>query len=391
MIKTKNTSIDKESQSILMQLDDVIGDVIVPNAAHVDRTGEFPRANIQALYEAGFLGLMIPDRFGGMGASPSLYKEVVIEMAKACASTALIFVQHVSATSVMLHGQQQPHVQKCLQEIVTQGKLATIAFSEPGSGCYFFLPVSQAKLAEDQGHILNAKKTMVTSAGEADFYVVNSMATTATDSKQSNFYIIPKNTAGFSDTGKWEGMGLRGNCSAPMILHNCHVPQEWLIGEEGEGFKIVQRSLLPMGQIGISSINIGLAKAIYEASVNYVKKRHYDHLRKGLSSFQSIQQTIAEMRVSCEQAENSLLSTVQKFEAGTLDVVSTLQIKIIACETALRVAEMSLKVCGGHAYSAQSPLERFIRDSKAGTVMGPTPDVLKELIGKYLLDIPTHL
>jgi alkylation response protein AidB-like acyl-CoA dehydrogenase len=377
--------------SLMMSLEDVIGDYVIPNSREIDKTGEFPRENIKALSEAGFLGLIIPQELGGMGASPAVYKEVVTRLAKACASTALVFVQHISATSVMLHGRKQLYVEKWLTEITENGCLATIAFSEAGSGCYFFLPVSQASLTDDGDFLLNAKKTMVTSAGEADIYIVNTLSTTATNSRQSNFYIVKKDTDGFYDTGIWEGMGLRGNCSAPMILENCRVSQESMIGEEGEGFKIVQKSLLPMGQIGISSINIGIAKAIYEESVAYVKKRHYDHLNAGLSSIQSIQLKIAEMRILCDTAEKALEHSIKQMVEGTLDIVSTLEIKVLACETALKVAELSLKVCGGHAYSARSPLERYIRDSKAGTVMGPTPEILKELIGKYVLDIATQL
>lgn len=231
---------------------------------------------------------------------------------------------------------------------------------------------------------------MVTSAGEADLYVINSKATFAKNSMQSNFFAVSSNYDGIEVGGTWEGMGLRGNQSAPLNI-DAYLNPEMLIGEEGEGFKITREALLPMGQIGISAVNIGIAKAIYKESVNYVKKRFYTHINTNLSDFQSIQQMVGEMKVLCDQAETALNAFVQRMENKEIDMVSTLEVKVMACQTVLRVAEIGLKVCGGHAYSANTPIERYIRDSMAGTVMGPTPDVLKELIGKIVLDVPTQL
>ncbi|MFD0588616.1 acyl-CoA dehydrogenase family protein [Paenibacillus sp. GCM10027627] len=378
-------------EAILESVEDLICDYLTPNAKGIDEEGSFPRENMTALAEAGLLGLMIPRELGGLGGTPSLYKEIVTRLAGACASTALVFVQHTSATAVMLYGAHQPYVQQRLRQIVEGKCLATIAFSEAESGCYFFLPVSQAKSSGDDHFVLNTKKTMVTSAGEADIYVVSTRSTFATNSMQSDFFILERETEGFTLGGVWEGMGLRGNCSAPMTVKDCVVHRESLIGTEGEGFKIVQRSLLPMGQIGISSLNLGIAKAIFEQSVAYVKKRHYSHLDAGLSSFQSVQQTVGKMKVLYDQAEKSLQTVCRMMEQGSIDMVSTLEVKVMACEAVMRMAEYSLNVCGGFAYSSHSPLERLIRDSKAGTIMGPTPEVLKELIGRTLLDVPAKL
>jgi alkylation response protein AidB-like acyl-CoA dehydrogenase len=380
-----------DHNQILNIVEDIVVDYLIPNANEIDEKRCFPRENIDALAKEGLLGLMIPKELGGLGGTPSIYKDVVMALSKACASTAMVFVQHTSATSIMLYGKQQPSIQDYLKRMAEGTCLATIALSEAGSGCYFFLPVSQAERIGHNSLQLNMKKTMVTSAGEADLYIVNTKSTFAKNSMQSDFFILPKNYEGFSLGGIWEGMGLRGNQSAPMDIENCKVSEEMMIGSEGEGFKIVRESLLPMGQIGISSINIGIARAIYEESLQYVKKRSYAHIDASLSSFQSIQQTIATMRIICDQAEKALNDVVNQMEEGELDMVTTLEIKVMACEAALKLADLCLKVCGGHAYSSRSPLERYIRDSKAGTVMGPTPEILKELVGKILLDVPTQM
>jgi alkylation response protein AidB-like acyl-CoA dehydrogenase len=269
--------------------------------------------------------------------------------------------------------------------------LATIALSEPESGVYFFLPVSQASLRDDGTFSLSAKKSMVTSAGEADLYVVNSRSTTSKNSMQSNFYVLTKNQKGMYVGEMPKLMGLRGNNSAPVEMKDCRIESEALIGNEGDGFKISREKLLPMGQLGISALQVGIAKAIYHESVEYVKNRFYRHNEKNLASFQSIQQIIAEMKIECDRAERSLEYMACQMEKGKLDMIALLEIKIIACEAVLKLANLCLNVCGGHAYSAHSPLERYIRDSKAGTVLGPTPELLKELIGKIILDIPTGI
>ncbi len=295
----------------------------------------------------------------------------------------------MSAVSILLYGKDSDYIKNILSKIAQGNCLTTIALSEAGSGCYFFLPVSQVRNT-DNGLRLKTNKIMVTSAGEADLYVINSKATFAKNSMQSNFFAVSSNYDGIEVGGTWEGMGLRGNQSAPLNI-DAYLNPEMLIGEEGEGFKITREALLPMGQIGISAVNIGIAKAIYKESVNYVKKRFYTHINTNLSDFQSIQQMVGEMKVLCDQAETALNAFVQRMENKEIDMVSTLEVKVMACQTVLRVAEIGLKVCGGHAYSANTPIERYIRDSMAGTVMGPTPDVLKELIGKIVLDVPTQL
>lgn len=382
-----NNTISKPD--ILMVLEDIIVDYVAPNAALIDKERKYPRENINELGKEGLLGLMVPEEFGGLGGTPTLYKEVVMKLAQACASTALIYVQHTSAVSILLYGKNQTYIQKLLTDITKGNCLTTIALSEAGSGCYFFLPVSEVDNSKKTFQ-LNTKKVMVTSAGEADLYVVNSKASFAKSSMQSNFYAIPSDLEGIELGGHWEGMGLRGNQSAPLSL-NCQIQAHMLIGEEAEGFKITRETLLPMGQIGISALNIGIAKAIYNEAVKYVKKRFYTHINSNLSEFQSIQQMVGEMKILCDQAENSLNTITEKLERKEIDMVSTLEIKVMACQTVLKVADIGLKVCGGHAYSSHTPIERYIRDSKAGTVMGPTPDVLKELIGKLVLDVPTQL
>lgn len=377
------------TQDLLTKLDDIIVDFVAPNAARIDREREFPRENITELGREGFLGLIIPQQLGGLEAPLSLYKETVIRLAQACASTALVYVQHMSAVSILLYGKENDYIKNILSNIGKGQCLTTIALSEAGSGCYFFLPVSQVN-ETDKGLRLKTNKIMVTSAGEADVYVINSKATFAKNSMQSNFFAVASEYNGIEVGGKWEGMGLRGNQSAPLTI-DTYLNKQMLIGEEGEGFKITREALLPMGQIGISAVNIGIAKAIYNESVNYVKKRFYTHINTNLSDFQSIQQMIGEIKVLCDQAETALNVFVQRMEKREVDMVSTLEVKVMACQTVLQVAELGLKVCGGHAYSANTPIERYIRDSMAGTVMGPTPDVLKELIGKIVLDVPTQL
>ncbi|MGN4126418.1 acyl-CoA dehydrogenase family protein [Lysinibacillus sphaericus] len=377
------------TQDILTKLDDIIVDFVAPNAAHIDKERAFPRENINEIGRNGLLGLIIPQQLGGLEAPLSLYKETVIRLAQACASTALIYVQHMSAVSILLYGKDSDYIKNILSKIAQGHCLTTIALSEAGSGCYFFLPVSQVR-STDNGLRLKTNKIMVTSAGEADLYVINAKATFAKNSMQSNFFAVSSNYDGIEVGGTWEGMGLRGNQSAPLNI-DAYLNPEMLIGEEGEGFKITREALLPMGQIGISAVNIGIAKAIYNESVTYVKKRFYTHINTNLSDFQSIQQMVGEMKVLCDQAETALNAFVQRMENKEVDMVSTLEVKVMACQTALRVAEIGLKVCGGHAYSANTPIERYIRDSMAGTVMGPTPDVLKELIGKIVLDVPTQL
>lgn len=383
-----------EQQALREQVEEVCWQHVRPHAAAVDREGRFPAESLRALAEIGLWGLVVPRQHGGLGHGLHLYAVVVEEIARACASTAMVFVMHSAAAAVLAARATPVLAERYLGPIARGERLATLAFSEAGSGCYFWVPATEAVPAEG-GYRLTGKKAFVTSAGLADLYVLNARVPGARGPADATLFVAEKGAAGLERAGEWTGVGMRGNHSAPMALSGVAVPEWARVGAEGEGLRLMRETVLPMGQAGISAVNLGIARAAFEAALAHVRGRTYKHLQgQGPGSFQTVQFQLAEMRLAIDRARCLLDRTLRKLEGQRReveDVLDLLQLKVAACEAVQEVVHRAVRLCGGSAFAGHLPVERHLRDSLAGAVMAPTVDVLKDYIGKTLVGIPAML
>ena len=366
---------------------DIAVKVIGPAAAENDRAGDWPSTSLDALAEAGLLGLTISTEQGGLGAGPSDFVTVVEELAAACASTAMIFVMHVCGTEVIKQSSIS-HRDSVLKDIVAGKHLTTLAFSEKGSRSHFWAPVSQVR-EENGSHILNCDKSYVTSAGHADSYVVSTRAAGATGMTDSSLYYVGAATHGLSVSGRWNGLGLRGNASAPMKLENSRVHPNSLLSPSGEGFNVMMSVVLPWFQLGTSAVANGISKAALEAAAGHLKAARLEHLDVTLASQPESRARLASARVALD-ASRALTAEAARSVENPDDntMLRVLEVKACASETALEVTDKAMRLCGGAGFSRQLPVERYFRDARAGSVMAPTTDALYDFIGKALLGLP---
>ncbi|HIV57761.1 MAG TPA: acyl-CoA/acyl-ACP dehydrogenase [Candidatus Stackebrandtia faecavium] len=374
-------------------LERIIKDTIAPNANVVDREGRFPRESIDALANAGFLTLTIARAEGGMGASAAEFGTVVRRIAEVCASTAMVFVMHVTALNSIIALRPSAQRERFIRQVVHDRMLVTEAISEPGSGSQWWSVTSTAE-ETDEGYRIRAEKSFSTSAGHADLYIVSTQ-TPGSESDRDHAIFAVRADQGEIATGTWRGLGLAGNSSA-WITFDSHVEKEALLysGGDGEGLRHYNEVNQPIYHLGVSAAYLGIAAAALGACIERVRSRQYQGDLSGygtnLKDYPIARRHIGEMSIQLEAAQSTVRNFAARIDAGEgLDdmAIQMTAVKVYCAEMAVKVAQQSMMACGGSAYAKDVlPVERHLRDAYAGSLMGPNDDFCKELIGKIAIE-----
>jgi alkylation response protein AidB-like acyl-CoA dehydrogenase len=377
--------LNEEQTAVIEEVRRVADESIAPHAADVDAQGRFPREAIDALAEAGLLGLTIPVEHGGMGQGMRVACAALDEIAQRCASTAMIYLMHVCGCSCYVARPQA--VEDTLRQVARGEHLTTLAWSEKGSRSHFWAPVNQA--AQNNGQIvLNAKKSWVTSAGEAEGYVVSTRTAGGEEPTDTTLYLLLKEDEGFTVSDRWDGLGMRGNASAPMTLEDCQIPSERALCEPSDGFRTMLEVVLPWFNLGNAAVSVGIAEAATSSTQSHLRGARLEHLDSRLCDLPNLRARLAKMRVETDRARAHLTSVIEAVENPDQNtVLLVLESKVAAAETAREVAEIGMQACGGAAFSRHLSVERNFRDVHAASVMAPTSDVLYDFIGKALCGI----
>lgn len=363
--------------------------VLAARASENDREGRFSTEAVRALGEKGLLGLMVPAAHGGAGAGPRTFVDVTAALAEADASAALVFVMH-SLGSTVIASAAGPALAPVLREIAAGSHLTTLAFSEAGSRSHFWIPISRAESLNGAGVRITTRKSWVTSAGFANSYVVSALSPDAQKPTDSTLYLVPADSEGLSVASPWDGLGLRANASSPMLLDGCVVPGDLRLTPEGAGFQAMLQTVLPLFNAGTAAVALGICRATVAATIAHLKTARFEHLGTTLGeALPTLRAQLATMQIQTDQLATLLDDTVRRLEhPDALMMLRVLQVKAAAGEAAIDVTSLAMRTCGGAAFSRHTGIERWFRDAHAGAVMAPTGDVLREFIGKSLLDLP---
>jgi len=368
---------------------EIAGSVLAPAAGQNDADGRFSTEAVQALGEAGLLGLLLPADVGGAGLGPRTFAVVTTTLAEADASVAMVYVMHILATASIATARSGASMAPILQDIAAGRHLSTLAFSEAGSRSHFWAPISRAQRNGDGVHI-SAKKSWVTSASHAQSYVVSALAPEGTGPTDSTLYLLAAGTRGLSVAGPWDGLGLRANASAPIELNDCHVSSDFQLTDDGGGFPAMLNVVLPMFNLGTAAVALGLCRAAVSETTAHLKNAKFEHLGQSLGeSLPTLRAQLATMQIDTDGLSARIDDLVDHLESPReTTMLRVLESKAAAGEVAISVTSTAMRVCGGAAFSKQLSLERLFRDAHAGAVMAPTGDVLREFIGKSLLGLP---
>ncbi|QKG19749.1 acyl-CoA dehydrogenase family protein [Actinomadura verrucosospora] len=364
-------------------IQDVIEESVAPRAGEVDRGGAFPRANIDALAGAGLLGLVSAEDAGGRGEGLAAAAHVVERLAGACGSTAMVLLMHYAATALI-----EAHGPKDVREAVAgDAHLSTLAFSEAGSRSHFWAPLGTAAAGGDGRVRLDADKSWVTAAGEADSYVWSSRPLAADG--PMTLWLVPSDREGLSVRGPFDGLGLRGNASSPVKADGVLVDREAMLGPDGEGLDIALGTALPHFLVMSAAFSLGLMEALTAKAAAHLTGTRLEHLGQTLADQPMQRAQFAELRIRTDQVRAFLRDALAALAEGRADAtLRVLEVKAVAAEAASDVADAAMRLCGGSAFRKELGVERLFRDALAARVMAPTTQALHDFVGRASLGMP---
>jgi isovaleryl-CoA dehydrogenase len=368
-------------ESVLAAVRVVVNDRIAPAAAGVDRELRFPQEGLDALAEVGALGLLIRPEHGGAGGGLTALAEACETIGGACASTGMVFLMHSVAAATVAGGGGA--AAPALLERLGHDAVGTLAFSERGTGAHFYAP-ELAVHRRDGDVRLSGRKSFVTSAGHADVMLV----LVQSEAEGLDCYAVDRTAPGVSFDGRWEGLGMRGNSSVAVEFDDVALGSDALIGEPGAAAALVFGVVAPTFLVGLAAVNVGIAQAAVSAAIGHVRSRQYAD-GSSLAEVQAIQQGVADADLRTRTARALLRQAALLGDAGDEGaLVPLMEAKVLCTDTAARVTQAALELCGGQAYTPSLPIERHLRDARAGAVMAPTNGVLRTWAGKALLGLP---
>ena len=356
---------------------------VKPVADRMDRQGIYPTELVQRLGKMGFMGMFLPQEFGGSGMDLLSYVVAMEEISKAWASLAVVMSVQNSLVCAPILRFGSPAQKKKYLALLGRGQwLGCYALTEPGSGSDAGSIQTRARrLGNDYG--LNGNKIFTTNGSRADLAIVYAVTDPAKGKKGISAFLVETNSPGFS-AGKLEDkLGLRSSETASLIFEDCRVPRENLLGEEGEGFRIALATL-DGGRIGIAAQALGIAQGCLEESVAYAQqRRQFGH---AIAEFQAIQWMLADMATEIDAARLLTYRAAWLVEQGKTVTKEAAMAKLFASETVNRVAYKAIQIFGGYGYIKEFAVERFFRDARITTLYEGTSEIQRLVIARRLID-----
>lgn len=358
---------------------------VAPLAAKFDASGEFPFESIRKAGELGFMGVEVPPEYGGAGLDTLSYVLMMQEIAAAdAAHSTIISVNNSLYCGALLQFGTQEQKQKFMRPIATGQSIGCYGLTEPQSGSDAANMRTRASLSADGSHyVINGKKSWITSGPVADFMLLFAVTTPEKKSRGISAFIVDCRQEGFI-RGKTEPkLGIRASATCEVEFVDYRCPIENRIGEEGAGFGIAM-SVLDSGRIGIAAQAVGIARAAYEASINYVKERKA--FGAPIGSFQMIQQKLADMKCKLDAAHLLTMRAAWAKEQSKTDgrrfTLEGSVAKLFASETAMFCAHAAVQIHAGMGYSKELPVERYFRDAKITEIYEGTSEIQRLVIAR---------
>lgn len=363
---------------------------IVPIAAEYDESGEFPLDTIKKMGAMGFMGIEVPEEYGGAGMDTIAYVLAMEEIAKADVSHSTIMSVNNSlyCHGIMTFGTEEQK-KKWIVPVASGEKIGAYSLTEPMSGSDAGTMKSRAVLNDSGTHyVINGRKSWVTSGPVADYIVLFTMTEPEKKHKGITAFLIDTSLPGFVRGKKEPKLGIRASATSEIVFENYECPVENVLGQPGEGFKISMVAL-DAGRIGIASQALGVAEAAYEASVQYARERHA--FGQPIGSFQMIQQKIADMKTRIEASRlliyNAALAKMRSKYTGERYSTEASMAKLFASETAMFVTHAAVQIHGGMGYSKELPIERYFRDAKITEIYEGTSEIQRMVIARNELGL----
>src|SRR5471030_1758954 len=377
-----NFELTREQQLVQQMIREFAVNEVKPIAAEIDETERFPMENVEKMAKLGVMGIPFAKEFGGACGDVLSYIIAVEELSKVCGTTGVILSAHTSLCGSVIYENGTPAQRaQYLPDLCSGKKLGAFGLTEPGAGTDAAGQQTTAVLDGDN-YILNGSKIFITNGGVAETFIIFAMTDKSQGTKGISAFIVEKSFPGFS-VGKHENkMGIRASSTTELVMENCIVPKENLIGRESKGFGIAMKTL-DGGRIGIAAQALGIAEGAFEEAVAYMKERK--QFGKPLSAFQGLQWYIAEMDVKIEAAKYLVYKAACKKQAGEPYSLDAARAKLFAADVAMEVTTKAVQIFGGYGFTKEYPVERMMRDAKITEIYEGTSEVQKMVIAGSIL------
>lgn len=374
-------SFSAEQLAIRDTIRELVQDRVAPRAAEIDRTAEYPR-DIQELFaENGILAIPFPEEYGGISGSSVTICMGIEEIAKACATSALILmVQALGSYPILIAGTEEQKRRLCPP--LAEGRIAAYALSEPGSGSDAAAMKTTAKRYGDE-YVLNGSKVFITHGNIADTLVVFARTDPDAGHRGITAFVLEREESPWTTVKLEHKLGIRGSPTAMLAFDEVRVPARNRLGDEGYGFKIAL-SVLDRSRPGVGAQALGIAEGALEFALGYAKERH--QFGQPIANFQGIQFMLADMATQIEAARHLVYLAACKVDESAPDLTKVAAMaKLFASDTAMRVTTDAVQVLGGYGYIQDYPVERMMRDAKITQIYEGTNQIQRVVISRALL------
>lgn len=375
-------SLSKKEQLFLQMIREFAEKEVKPLAAEVDESERFPMETVQKMAKLGIMGIPFPVEYGGAGGNNILYTMAVEELSRVCATTGVIVSAHTSlcCAPIMEHGTNEQRA-KYLPKLTSGEWIGAFGLTEPNAGTDASAQQTFA-VKEGDHYVLNGSKIFITNAGYAHVYIIMAMTDKSKGTRGISAFIVEKDFPGFSIGKKEKKLGIRGSATCELIMENCIVPAENLLGQEGKGFGIAMKTL-DGGRIGIASQALGIAQGAMDETVKYVKERK--QFGKAIGQFQNTQFQLADLQTKIEASRLLVRQAAYKKDQKETYSTDAAMAKLFAAETAMEVTTKAVQFHGGYGYTREYPVERMMRDAKITEIYEGTSEVQRMVIAANLL------
>lgn len=380
-----NFDIDATELAIVDSAERVCRDVLAANAQRYDEEETFCAESLKALGELGFMGINLPETYGGFGIGSLAMSRVVEAVSAACASTASALTAHFLATDSILIGGTEEQRQEWLPRCASGELLGAFGLTEPAAGSN---PADMRTRAvrETGGWRIRGSKHYITNAREADFIVLYAKTDADAGARGISAFLIPQGTVGVTFANPEKTMGLRGSTIYELAL-DCWLPADALLGEENQGFRTAME-VLDRGRVEVAAMSLGIARAAMEYALKWVDERQIG--TKSLSAYQGTQWRIADMHAQFQAARLLTQQAAARRDSGERFSLESATAKLFAAEACGFITDAALQLHGGYGYIRDLPLERFVRDARILRIFEGTSEVQKIIISRAVLDAARH-
>ncbi|MBK8633379.1 MAG: acyl-CoA dehydrogenase family protein [Saprospiraceae bacterium] len=355
---------------------------ILPHVMEWDESQHFPKDLFHEMGHLGFLGVLVPEAYGGSGLGYQEYISIIVEIAKVCGSIGLSVAAHNSlCTNHILSFGSEAQKHKYLPKLATGEWIGAWGLTEANTGSDA-MRMKTVAVKDGDHYILNGAKNWITHGKSGDVAVVLARTGDLLDSRGITAFIVERGTPGFAAGKKENKLGMRASETAEMIFTDCRIHESQVLGVEGEGF-VQSMKILDGGRISIAALSLGIAKGAYEAALKYSKERQ--QFGKAICEFQAISFKLADMATKIQAAELMTRKAADMKNHGESVTTQSAMAKYYASEICVEIATDAVQVFGGYGYTKDYPVEKFYRDSKLCTIGEGTSEIQKIVIARNIL------